>query len=327
MSKINKNFKKEFNQTISPTPLLSEKDKERFHQWVDERKLKRRKRPLHWYPKFVTAILLLSFIGTFYFTYGSNLTGFIKQNSLEKSFQDYFQITMEDKFQENYSLISQEVGIVEQDDVIAIFTAPNEQEVEQLFIGYFVKIGDEQWKWLQTREADWEDPVVWSSENIKPYIYSVVTTNSNITDVYVGDERARMMQTESEKELWFGISNKNNEVVTSIKGDGTKEIIKEIPIPDQLLSKEEGKISYLFVYPNESNINSPEFMQELNDLDKILANSKITSLESARHQYPSLDLKKEPYFMFFDTGKIIYETSDMEKANLFLKEKLIDSSN
>ena len=126
----------------------------------------------------------------------------------------------------NYKLIHKEFNVVHQDDALAVFKESNERG-EQIFIAYFEK-EDNQWQWGQTRGAEWNSPVQWSSMNQAPFIYSGTISDNSISKVYAGDEPAKIVNVEEGKRFWYAISPTEDVEVVMVKEDGTKEIIEDI---------------------------------------------------------------------------------------------------
>lgn len=87
---------------------------------------------------------------------------------------------------------------------------------------------DNQWAWKQTRGAEWNTPVKWSSMHQTPYIYSGPISDNSITKVYAGEEPAKIITVEGEKRFWYALSNVKDVEVKVEKKDGTLEIIEEI---------------------------------------------------------------------------------------------------
>ncbi|MGM0865206.1 MAG: hypothetical protein ACQEWF_11080 [Bacillota bacterium] len=137
-----------------------------------------------------------------------------------QTFEDYFHTVMEENKKEydeevnySYSLVHQEQNVVHENDAIAIFTENNLQG-EQIFIAYFEKENGN-WNWKQTRGAEWDTPVQWSSMDEVPYIYS-------------GKEPAKIIEVEDNKRFWYAISNTNDVAVKAVKKDGTQKVIEEV---------------------------------------------------------------------------------------------------
>jgi hypothetical protein len=150
--------------------------------------------------------------------------------SREQSFEHFFQQEVKEmhKGEKNYSysLLHTELNAVHEDDAIAVFNEHNNQG-EQIFIAYFEKENN-QWEWKQTRGAEWNTPVKWSSMNKEPYIYSGTISDNSNAEVYAGDEPAKIINVEYDKWFWYAISPIKDVKVKTVKEDGTKEIIEEI---------------------------------------------------------------------------------------------------
>ncbi|MGM0901691.1 MAG: hypothetical protein ACQEXB_11435 [Bacillota bacterium] len=151
----------------------------------------------------------------------------------KKSFEDYFHKEMEKSKKEydeevnySYSLVHQEQNVVHQNDAIAIFTE-NNPNGEQIFIAYFEQENGH-WNWKQTRGAEWDTPVKWSSMNKIPYIYSGAINDNSIKEVYVGQEQAKIIDVVGDKRFWYAISNEKDVEVKMEKEDGTQQVIEEI---------------------------------------------------------------------------------------------------
>jgi hypothetical protein len=93
-------------------------------------------------------------------------------------------------------------------------------------------------------------------------------------------------------------------------------------IPKKLLSDEEGKYRFLVVHPEGDGFKNPTFMRELDNLEQVLTGGSHTFLENAQRTYVSLRIEKAPYFIFFDTKQIVFETDKESEAYSFIKEKL-----
>lgn len=148
----------------------------------------------------------------------------------EQTFEEFFHQKMKEihKGEQNYSytLVHTELNAVHEDDAIAVFKEQN-NEGEQIFIAYFEK-KDNQWAWKQTRGAEWNSPVKWSSMNQKPYIYSGPISDKLITEVFAGKEPAKIITVDGDKRFWYAISPVKVVEVMMVKVDGTKEIIDEV---------------------------------------------------------------------------------------------------
>lgn len=150
--------------------------------------------------------------------------------SQQQTFETFFHEKMEhmhigeqDYF---YKLVYKEFNVVHQDDAVTVFKE-NNKHGEQIFIAYFEK-QDNQWSWIQTRGAEWNSPVKWSSMNQKPFIYSGTISGNSISEVYAGDEPAKIINVEEGKRFWYATSPIKDVEVMVVKEDGTKEIIEDI---------------------------------------------------------------------------------------------------
>ncbi|USK42245.1 hypothetical protein [Cytobacillus oceanisediminis] len=150
--------------------------------------------------------------------------------SIEQSFEKFFKQEMTKKHtgekNYSYSLIHTELNAVHDGDAIAVFKEQNNQG-KQIFIAYFEKENN-QWKWKQTRGAEWDSPVKWSSMQQEPYIYSGTLSDKSIDEVFASDEPGKIINVEDGKRFWYVISPIKDAEVTMVKEDGTKEIIEEI---------------------------------------------------------------------------------------------------
>jgi hypothetical protein len=97
--------------------------------------------------------------------------------------------------------------------------------------------------------------------------------------------------------------------------------------PIELLADKKGKYNFLVVHPERDvgGYQVPIFMQELEPkLKDVLTGGIHTMLDGTQNKYPSLEIEKAPYFIFFDTDDIVFETDNENEAAAFLKEKLND---
>ncbi|MDX8363492.1 hypothetical protein [Cytobacillus sp. IB215316] len=152
--------------------------------------------------------------------------------SNEQTFEDFFHSKMElkneydEEVNYSYSLVYQEQNVVHPNDAIAIFTE-NKLQGEQIFIAYFEQENGT-WSWKQTRGAEWDTPVKWSSMHQVPYIYSGAINDVSIEEVYAGKEKAKIVDVEGDKRFWYAISNEKDVDVKINMEDGTQEVIAEI---------------------------------------------------------------------------------------------------
>jgi hypothetical protein len=155
---------------------------------------------------------------------------FIAGCSQEQTFDHFFHGKMESmhigEVDYTYELIQKEFNVVHENDAIAIFKE-NSEGKEKIFIAYFEKM-DDQWQWIQTLGSEWNSPVKWSSMTQPPYIYSGAINDHSITEVYAGDEPAKIINVEDDKRFWYAISPTSDVEVTLIKDNGSKEMIEEI---------------------------------------------------------------------------------------------------
>ncbi|MCC3359295.1 hypothetical protein [Bacillus sp. REN16] len=149
-----------------------------------------------------------------------------------ETFKSFFHQKMKEmhKQEKNYSylLIHTELNAVHKDDAIAVFKE-NNFNGEQIFIAYFEK-QDNQWEWKQTRGAEWNSRVNWSSMNQMPYIYSGALSDNSVKEVFAGEVQAKVLTIEGDKRFWYAISPVKEVEVMIVTEDGNKEILEEIDI-------------------------------------------------------------------------------------------------
>ncbi|RSL29011.1 hypothetical protein D7Z54_33485 [Salibacterium salarium] len=154
------------------------------------------------------------------------LSGCVK----EQTFEDFFHQRMEEMHEgeENftYSLVHKKLNVVNEEDAIAVYKEQNEQG-EQIFIAYFKK-QDKQWEWKHTRGGEWNSPDKWSATNQPPYIYSGPISDNSISEVFVGKEKARILEVEEDKRFWYAITPIQDNEVFYKREDGAKEKIEEV---------------------------------------------------------------------------------------------------
>ncbi|WP_226669625.1 hypothetical protein [Metabacillus litoralis] len=147
-----------------------------------------------------------------------------------KTFEEFFHQEMEIKHEAeddfSYNLVHTELNTLHQNDAIAVFREYNPQG-EQIFIAYFEK-QNSKWEWKQTRGAEWDSPVKWSSMHQSPYIYSGAISDNSIKEVYAGEKRAKVITVEGNKRFWYVISPEKNVKVMFVKKNGSKEIVEEV---------------------------------------------------------------------------------------------------
>lgn len=148
------------------------------------------------------------------------------------SFEDFFHKRMEknkEDYDENvnysYNLIYHEHNVVHQNDAIAIFTEHNPNG-DQIFIAYFEN-EDGQWYWRQTRGAEWDSWIQWSSMNEIPYIYSGALSDPSVKKVYAGTVEAKIIDVTGSKRFWYAISSTKETEVKVEKKDGSQEILEQ----------------------------------------------------------------------------------------------------
>ncbi len=158
------------------------------------------------------------------------LSSFFIGCSDEEKFEHFFQQQMKEMHMGeknySYSLVQKELDIVHGEDAIAIFTEYKDQE-EKIYIAYFEKENN-QWEWQQTRGAEWNSPVKWSSMNSEPFIYSGTIDDKSIVKVYAGDELAKIISIKDNKRFWYAISPVQDATVKTVKEDGTEVIVEEV---------------------------------------------------------------------------------------------------
>ncbi|OEH92076.1 hypothetical protein BFG57_16990 [Bacillus solimangrovi] len=153
--------------------------------------------------------------------------------SKERTFEEFFHKEMEAKQEgydkdvlNSYSLVHHEQNVVQKEDAIAIRRENNIQG-EQIFITYFKKENGT-WYWEQTRGAEWDTPHKWSAMNELPHIYSGAISDNNITEIYAGEEQAKIIDVEGNKRYWYAVSPFKDVEVKYVRKDGTEEIIESI---------------------------------------------------------------------------------------------------
>ncbi|SES44107.1 hypothetical protein [Psychrobacillus sp. OK032] len=148
----------------------------------------------------------------------------------EQTFESFFHEKMYEmhmgEVEYSYEPVQKEFNVVHADDAIVVFRENSDGE-EKILIAY-LEIVDNQWQWIQTRGAEWNSPVNWSSMNQPPYIYSGAISDKSISEVYVGNEPSKIISVEGEKRFWYAISPTKDVEITIIKDDGSKEIMGEI---------------------------------------------------------------------------------------------------
>ncbi|ADC51581.1 MULTISPECIES: hypothetical protein [Alkalihalophilus] len=90
----------------------------------------------------------------------------------------------------------------------------------------------------------------------------------------------------------------------------------------QLLPAEDGKYSYVVIYPNEHTEHRiPEFMRGY-EQNSNLTLGTMMSLENFNLEYSELAIGEAPYYVFLDTNGIVFETSDEREAGEFYLENI-----
>ncbi|MDM5335107.1 hypothetical protein QUF56_18070 [Ureibacillus composti] len=150
--------------------------------------------------------------------------------SQQQTFESFFHKKMEEihfgEEEYSYKLVHKEFNIVYENDAIAVFKE-NDELGEKVFIAYLEKV-DNQWQWMRTRGSEWNSQVKWKSMNQSPFIYSGAINDRSITEVFAGDEPAKIINVDEGKRFWYAISPTNDVEVMIVKDDGSKEIVKEI---------------------------------------------------------------------------------------------------
>lgn len=154
------------------------------------------------------------------------LAGCIKYQTFEDFFHQEIKEMHIGEEDYSYSLIHTELNVVHESDAVAVFKEQNNRG-DQIFVAYFEK-KEKQWEWKQTRGAEWNTPVKWSSMKQVPYIYSGPISDNSIAEVYAGNVPANIININGDKRFWYAISPIKDVKVTTIKEDGTEEIIEEI---------------------------------------------------------------------------------------------------
>jgi hypothetical protein len=174
----------------------------------------------------VAALIIFSVIFITMGDYANNAT-----ESRMATFEKFFHQKMEEMHKQrqekdiSYNLIHTEFNAVHEDDAIAVFIENNERG-EQIFIAYIEKQHN-QWEWRHTRGAEWNSPMNWSSMNQEPYIYSGALSDNSISEVYAGEERAKIITVEGNKRFWYAISPVSDVEVMVVTEDGVKKILEE----------------------------------------------------------------------------------------------------
>ena len=160
--------------------------------------------------------------------------------SNELTFEEFFHQEMERMYKDaenfSYELVHTELNAVRENDAIAVFKEHNSRG-EQIFIAYFESTKN-RWEWKQTRGAEWDTPHKWSAMHEIPYIYSGAISETNIKEIYAGNEKAKIIEVEGNKKYWYAISPHKEVEVKFVRIDGTEEIVESI---DEEMLKEWGK--------------------------------------------------------------------------------------
>lgn len=155
----------------------------------------------------------------------SLLTGCFK----EETFEEFFNKSMEEMHKNendfSYSIIHKEMDVVHKDDAIAIFIE-NDSHEEKIIIGYFKK-ENHRWNWIRTCGTKWDSPIKYSYMSKEPYTYLGTIDDNSISEVYVGEEPAKIIEIEENKRFWYAISKFKNTQVQVLKNDGSNEVIEQ----------------------------------------------------------------------------------------------------
>ena len=99
-------------------------------------------------------------------------------------------------------------------------------------------------------------------------------------------------------------------------------------ISQDLLADNEGTYSLLHVAADDGNLTTPDFLSEFDSesLSHTLPSWEGTTESYATDNYNALDVKEAPYYYFFDTEGIAFETGSKEEAKNFIQEKINNNS-
>lgn len=126
----------------------------------------------------------------------------------------------------SYTLIHTEMNVSQENDAVAIFTEPHQQD-ERILIAYFEKENGK-WNWIRTTGTEWNSPIRWTSMHQIPYIYAGTIRDNAITKVYVGNQNAKIINVEGTRRFWYAVSDTEWAEVKFEKDDGTQEMIEQI---------------------------------------------------------------------------------------------------
>ncbi|GAA0437891.1 hypothetical protein GCM10008983_13550 [Lentibacillus halophilus] len=95
-----------------------------------------------------------------------------------------------------------------------------------------------------------------------------------------------------------------------------------------LVSNEEGKYNLLIVLNTSGGFENPEFLQEHNqDMGQVINHSYYRGLNEIEENREELDIHSEPYFVFFDTNSIAFQTGRSQEAEKFLVDAIKEQGN
>ncbi|MGG0482471.1 hypothetical protein ABEY65_03650 [Priestia aryabhattai] len=64
--------------------------------------------------------------------------------------------------------------------------------------------------------------------------------------------------------------------------------------------------------------------KDIDHSEEIIGLKKVryfSSLDQVKEEYPDLKIKKSPFFIVFNDKEVVFRTSNLDKALLFIKEK------
>ncbi|MCF6092536.1 hypothetical protein L1765_00830 [Microaerobacter geothermalis] len=104
-------------------------------------------------------------------------------------------------------------------------------------------------------------------------------------------------------------------ILTACSTGDNSDSSNKFPYPE-LLSKEEGRYSIFVVYPKKQE---EEIVSLLKTSRKIKSIRGEDTLEMANELFPRLNINRVPMVFIFDTEKIVFKTSDYDKAIEFVE--------
>ncbi|WP_342604173.1 hypothetical protein [Peribacillus sp. FSL E2-0159] len=141
--------------------------------------------------------------------------------SKDQSFDSFFQSKMNEmEGKGKYSLIQK---MENENNALAVFTT---EDNKKIYIAYMEKI-DRKWEWRKTRGTEWDTPQKWSVMDTAPYIYSGAISDPSISKVLVGNDEAEIIEVKGNNRFWYFTGKTMDEKVTTIKVDGSEEILNE----------------------------------------------------------------------------------------------------